>query len=291
MNPLIKWIDNIRLLLAPALIHCLICGRHGPSSAGMSGICTGCEAGIPWIRQPRCQKCGRHVGCPDCSRNSQYDPIICNRSAVAYTPVMRELLGRYKYRGHERLASLLGMMLDSAYIQLKAYIGEYQHSWLQQTEAETPHRRDIFYKKKMGAAAPWQADLLVPVPVSESRLIERGFNQAERLADVLSRLRDIPQLPLLVRTHHTGKQSFKSRAERIADMKHAFGANMDESVKMQFAGMLDKAQEQSRPIRIIIIDDIYTTGSTIRACAEVLQHLCACYGKTAEVYSLTWARS
>ncbi|WP_342563319.1 ComF family protein [Paenibacillus sp. FSL R7-0345] len=186
---------------------------------------------------------------------------------------MRELLGRYKYRGHERLAPLLGLMLDSAYIQLESFIGEHQRN------------------RQISRAAPWQADLLVPVPVSESRLIERGFNQAERLADVLSRRRGIPQLPLLIRTHHTGKQSFKSRAERIAAMKHAFDAIMNESVKIQFAGMLDKAEQEDRPMQIIIIDDIYTTGSTIRACAEVLQHLCACYGKTAEVYSLTWARS
>ncbi|MNP79322.1 hypothetical protein D3C76_1771310 [compost metagenome] len=74
-------------------------------------------------------------------------------------------------------------------------------------------------------------------------------------------------------------------------MKHAFDATMNESVKIQLAGMLDKAEQEDRPMQIIIIDDIYTTGSTIRACAEVLQHLCACYGKTAEVYSLTWARS
>ena len=45
--------------------------------------------------------------------------MVCNRSAVAYTSVMREWLGMYKYRGHERYASLLGLMLDRAYLILK----------------------------------------------------------------------------------------------------------------------------------------------------------------------------
>ncbi|MFD1903605.1 ComF family protein [Paenibacillus rhizoplanae] len=58
--------------------------------------------------------------------------------------------------------------------------------------------------------------------MSAVRLSERGFNQAERLADVVSLRRGVPQLPLLVRTHHTAKQSFKSRSERLADMKYAF---------------------------------------------------------------------
>ncbi|MNZ85878.1 DNA utilization protein GntX [compost metagenome] len=119
--------------------------------------------------------------------------------------------------------------------------------------------------------------------------MERGFNQAERLADVLSRCRKIPQLPLLIRTHHTGKQSFKSRAERLADMKHAFAENP--AVTAQFADWMKREVPLNRPVRIIIVDDIYTTGSTIRACAEIIQQMGSDYGYTVEVYSLTWARS
>ncbi|MDF9840131.1 MULTISPECIES: ComF family protein [unclassified Paenibacillus] len=289
MNNLSDWITGIRSLLAPAIIRCLICSSNGRPSAGLPGICTGCEAGIPWIRQPRCQTCGRHTGCPDCSRSGQSAPILYNRSAVAYTQVMRELLGRYKYRGHERLAPLLGLMLDRAYIQLKVYIDHRQNLTLVQSQRLPVH--SILRKKKVNPANLWHADLLVPVPVSDSRLMERGFNQAERLADVLSGLKGIPQLPLLVRTHHTGKQSFKSRAERIADMKHAFAANSDNSVRAQISSWLSQVQDPGRPLQILIIDDIYTTGSTIRACAEAVQLICASHRRDAEIYSLTWARS
>ncbi|AIQ49717.1 hypothetical protein R70723_30420 [Paenibacillus sp. FSL R7-0273] len=279
----------MRSLLAPACIHCLICGQSSRPSARLPGICISCEASIPWIHHPRCQKCGRHVGCPDCSRSGQSTPIVCNRSAVAYTPVMRELLGRYKYRGHERLAPLLGLMLDSAYLQLKAYIELCKNP--SPFQSERLHEPNLLRRKRTYPTEQWKADLLIPVPVSDARLIERGFNQAERLADVLTGRREIPQLPLLTRTQHTAKQSFKSRAERIADMQHAFAANPDESVRMQFSGWLSASKDYARPLQIIIIDDIYTTGSTIRACAEAVQLVCASHGATADIYSLCWARS
>lgn len=288
MNSLTSWINKARSLLAPTLPECQICGKNSRSAASLPGICISCEEAIPWIRNPRCRKCGRHVGCPDCTRSGAAVPIVCNRSAVAYTSVMREILGRYKYRGHERLAPLLGLMLNNAYSIL-------------QKERESVQRRgnglqenSIFSCEKSRRAIPnkvWKANLLVPVPVSDARLAERGFNQAERLADVVSRLRGIPQLPLLIRTHHTGKQSFKSRAERLADMKYAFGVNPDESVRLQLEAWLNTAEAQTGPLQIIVVDDIYTTGSTIRACAETIRTLCAGYGQAAEIYSLTWARS
>ncbi|WP_340005401.1 ComF family protein [Paenibacillus sp. FSL K6-0276] len=185
---------------------------------------------------------------------------------------MREWLGQYKYRGNERYALLLGLMLDSAYLTLKK-----------------ENQSAILSRKPSIIHRSWSADLLVPVPVSDSRLMERGFNQAERLADVLSRRRKVPQLPLLIRTHHTGKQSFKSRAERLADMKHAFSENP--AVTTQFANWLKRKVPLNRPLQIVIIDDIYTTGSTIRACAAIIKQMVSDYGYAVEVYSLTWARS
>ncbi|MGN7762065.1 ComF family protein [Paenibacillus sp. 22594] len=292
MNLMSTWFHIARSLLAPSASDCLICGKQTQVTSEIPGVCKSCLILIPWIRNPRCSKCGRHVGCPDCSRSSDPVPIICNRSAVAYTSVMREVLGRYKYRGDERLAPVLGLMLDRAYMVLQAERGQPQldvgsrqiHSKLSTTKSKS---------KRISRASLWQADLLIPVPVSDARQAERGFNQAERLADVLSRCRGIPQLPLLVRTHHTGKQSFKSRAERLADMKRAFAVNPDPATGAQFSHWLEShgRQTQSQPLQIVIIDDIYTTGSTIRACAETIHVLTGRLGCTAEIYSLTWARS
>lgn len=281
------WSRVARSLLAPSTMDCLICGKKSRASSALPGVCKSCQASIPWIRHPRCPKCGRHVGCPDCSRSSGTVQIVCNRSAVAYTSGMREILGQYKYRGNERLGPLLGLMLDEAYTILQAERGPTPR------DGGSEQRHHLNPAIKSERTRLWQADLLVPVPVSDSRLAERGFNQAERLADVLSRRRGVPQLPLLVRTHHTGKQSFKTRAERLADMKHAFAVNPDSAVGSQFANWLEASgrQMQPPPLQIIIIDDIYTTGSTIRACAETITLFAASFGYTAEIYSLTWARS
>ncbi|MEK4210451.1 MULTISPECIES: ComF family protein [Paenibacillus] len=280
---LTRFRKSLSFLLTPSVPQCLTCGKHSPQSSQLPGICKNCAESIPWIRAPRCLICGRHVGCPDCTRSAEPSPIVCNRSAVAYTNEMREWLGQYKYRGNEQYAPLLGLMLDRAYLTLKE---EKQQGALLSQKASFFH---LIQHKRYTKNSLWSADLLVPVPVSDSRLLERGFNQAERLADVLSRHRKIPQLPLLIRTHHTGKQSFKGRAERLADMKNAFGVNP--AVSTLFKDWLKDNSPISRPIRIIIVDDIYTTGSTIRACAEILKQMVSNHDYAAEIYSLTWARS
>nr|WP_312028287.1 phosphoribosyltransferase family protein [Bacillus sp. HMF5848] len=112
--------------------------------------------------------------------------------------------------------------------------------------------------------------LIVPIPLSNERLHERGFNQAEAIASLLPKLNlleSIAQLlPLkhfffqqpfrieniLTRTHHE-KQSKKSRTDRI-HAKNVFSTN---------------TQKINKPI--LLIDDIYTTGSTLRHAAKVLK--------------------
>lgn len=287
-----SWLKKAKLLVSPILPYCLFCGKQGQPSSEFPGICLNCQQGIPWIRHPRCLKCGRQVGCPDCSRSREQTPILCNRSAVAYTSEMREILGQYKYRGNERLAPILGLMLDKAYSILQEEQSEVRKSAMVSNTARASG--NLFRApERIHQQAMWQTDLLVPVPVSAARLSERGFNQAEQMADVLSRRRGIPQLPLLIRTQHTAKQSFKTRSERLADMKHVFKGNRDPEILDILNERLKPraAQPRNHPLQVIIVDDIYTTGSTIRACAGALHQLMDTLGKPVEIYSLTWARS
>jgi ComF family protein len=121
-------------------------------------------------------------------------------------------------------------------------------------------------------------DLLTYVPISSERLAERGFNQSQLLAEELGRRVRVPVEPLLIRTKHTGKQSYKSRAERLEDMKQAFDIRLDTQKRIL-------TKSDFRPITILMIDDVYTTGSTLNQCAKVIStHL------PAKLYGLTWAR-
>ncbi|WP_282033768.1 ComF family protein [Metabacillus indicus] len=94
-----------------------------------------------------------------------------------------------------------------------------------------------------------EAGLIVPVPLSSERLYERGFNQALLLAELLGR----PVLSPLNRKH-LEKQSKKTREERLQSENVFFIENPSD--------ILSK--------HILLIDDIYTTGTTIRQAANVL---------------------
>ena len=99
------------------------------------------------------------------------------------------------------------------------------------------------------------ADALVPVPVHPSRRRARGFNQAELLADRIGERLGIPVCPdMLVRRKKTAPQKQLNPKERLHNLEEAFAAgDVPAGVK-----------------RVILVDDIYTTGSTIEACARAL---------------------
>ena len=120
------------------------------------------------------------------------------------------------------------------------------------------------------------AGALIPVPVHRSRLRTRGYNQAELIAGHLSGLTGVKMIPdLITRVKETTAQKELSAAERLKNLQGAFRAG--------------RAREQLNhmPECVIIIDDIYTTGSTMEACSRVLldmgvgriYFLCVCIGK------------
>jgi competence protein ComFC len=122
----------------------------------------------------------------------------------------------------------------------------------------------IFAEKIKTLVRKIQPDLLVPIPLSKERLYERGFNQAEAL---LMEAGLTPTNPLT--RFHSEKQSKKSRSERI-HIPQVFQVNHQIEIKGK---------------SILLIDDIYTTGSTLRHAAKLLKE----YGAK-RVQSLTLAR-
>lgn len=274
--------SHIQSLLAPIGVNCLTCGKRTPLLREPYGICVMCYRAIPWILTPRCIRCGRGIGCPDCSGASESRRYFtANRSAVFYDGRMREWLAQYKYRGQERYAPLMIMMLDHAFDKM---IREFQ-------EQDLRNKKD-----NNGNKTSWKIDIVTSVPVSGQRLRERGFNQAEVLGRGLAIKRSIPYVELLSRERHSDKQSFKNRAARIKDMENVFMININVAKKIVSSGSTDlqdgkKETSFITPLRILLVDDIYTTGSTVNACSRILHRWASTYQVPIEVFSLTWARS
>lgn len=120
----------------------------------------------------------------------------------------------------------------------------------------------------------WQPQWLVPVPLHPSRGRARGFNQSALLARELSPICGVPALELLRRVRATPPQVGLRGRERRANVKGAFAVDADLWQK-----------RGAHNARILLIDDVFTTGSTLAECAATLRKAGAC-----EVGALTVAR-
>lgn len=231
--------------LFPPPQGCAFCSRP-VIKAGRVPLCAECSEEIGWIGEPRCEQCGRQMDatpedavdplyCRDCMRIVS-DVTVINRAVVRYTPLAREVVSLYKYRGRETLANVLGVMM--ADVVQREYRGE-------------------------------SIDVITYVPLHSRREAERGFNQAELLAHVIGKELRLPVSGMLIRVKDTPKQSKQPRQYRVEGMEGAF------RLKRNFL----------HQDTLLIVDDIYTTGSTLRACSrELLQGGCS------RVLAVTFAR-
>jgi ComF family protein len=99
-------------------------------------------------------------------------------------------------------------------------------------------------------------DCIIPVPLHAARKRERGFNQAELLAIELNRASGIALQDLLRRIRYTATQTQFDRSERMQNLKGAFRLRRGCVV---------------RGLRVLLVDDVLTTGSTLSECASVLK--------------------
>ena len=114
-------------------------------------------------------------------------------------------------------------------------------------------------------------DTIVAVPLHPARERERGFNQAELIARWLSDHLALPLQPALRRIHYTTTQTAFDRSERMLNLRGAFRLRKKADV---------------RDLRVLLIDDVLTTGSTLSECARVLKEAGA-----RSVYAATAARA
>ncbi|UOE93812.1 ComF family protein [Alkalihalobacillus sp. LMS39] len=208
-------------------------------------LCSACRSKLNKISGEICTVCGRmlltlderyynnHI-CNDCTRwneNKMWNGVFQkNRSLYEYNEFLKEVIARFKYRGDVVLATLFHQEIQKMYDK------------------------------------HFPAHIVTYIPLSQERLWERGFNQAEEVARVLPKCHS-----LLVRLIDEEKQSKKSRNERLAKTTPF-------TIKKGVETFIRNAD-------IIIVDDIYTTGSTVRQAGKVLKQVGA-----NSISSLTIAR-
>ena len=108
---------------------------------------------------------------------------------------------------------------------------------------------------ELAPALPDDYDLLVPVPLHKKRLQERGYNQSALLAEALAKQTGIPWQECMQRVRNTPHQTGMNREQRLKNLDGAF---------------IVKPGADIRGKRIILVDDVFTTGTTIRQCAGIL---------------------
>lgn len=211
--------------------RCPVCGDIAMPKGEL--ICPDCEKQISWVEGPVCKTCGRQVA----DETAEYCPDCMRRRHVFDGGIA---LCNY----NEAVRTSMGKI---KYQGRREYLDFYGMA---------------FAKRRGGQLAGLQADALVPVPVHSARKRKRGFNQAEVLAERISEEMGkqygitIPvRTDLLFRTKKTFPQKDLTAAQRLKNLEDAFDAN----------------QVPSHIRRVILVDDIYTTGSTADACAKALK--------------------
>lgn len=217
---------------------CLVCrapvsrrsSRYAEELRGL--LCRRCSEKIVGIPEPTCFRCGS-------PSTEEKDPHcrICDglppgfdrmRSATMMGGVSETLVHRFKYQGWKDLVDFMVMKILSS-----------------------PWSDREF----------WNADLLVPVPISRVRLRERGYNQSLLLAEGISGKVGIPfNNGALERVEWRRPQVGLSYRERLKNVRNAFSVPA-------------RARDSIAGKRIILVDDVVTTGATVAACYRALEEV------------------
>jgi len=114
----------------------------------------------------------------------------------------------------------------------------------------------------------WENSVLVPVPIHIKKFRERGYNQSEELAEELSKVLKIPVISdYLIKTKSTESQMKLSKIEREKNLESAFCVRHSRE-----GGNPDLARSDlTKFSKIFLVDDVYTTGSTMAECAKTLK--------------------
>ena len=194
-------------------------------------ICPSCISRLSIVTQPVCKKCGKEIW----SDQEEYC-LDCTRHGRTFDSGAALL--NYNEAAKHSMASI-------KYKNKREYLDLYGSAMVSRFQKVVRH---------------WQADVLIPVPIHPSRRRKRGFNQAEELAKRLSLGWGIPmEKRFLIRSKRTAPQRDLDPTERLKNLEKAF--------------CIYPGYEKNRkaPRCVVLVDDIYTTGSTMEACSRVLK--------------------
>lgn len=214
--------------------HCVHCGglvEPAETPAGFRHLCLPCQAAVRWVQPPHCSACGHPF------HGMVEGERECPR-CVGLEPAF----------GEARTASLFSGPVRSLVIGLK-----YHHDLHLLADCAALFRGASHLLEHVRGAR------LVPVPLHARKRRERGYNQSELLAIELARVAggETTVESLLTRRIDTSTQTAFDRERRRANLKNAFA-------------LAPGAPLASR-VRYVLVDDVFTTGSTVNACARVLR--------------------
>lgn len=208
---------------------CILC--HKGVNAAYINLCSRCFENIEILScSASCSHCHKplipgnsdYAICDECRKYRSADSITRNYSAAIYDGNIKMLLFKLKFEKKKDIAKVLALLIDK-YLKTN--------------------------KLKLAC------DYLVPVPISDKRLNERGYNQAFLIAKELSGITGLKVNNSLIRHKSTEHLHTQTLSERKAVLSEAFSINEAVNIKNK---------------NIVILDDIFTTGTTVNECAKIL---------------------
>ena len=224
----------------PDNITCIICGCELSHNTHFC-LCDNCLANLPKNNGKTCHKCGEPIlntSSNYCLRCKHQLPTLTQCfSPLLYKSPVTSLIKQFKYDNKKYLAQTLGNFLVESYVVNNL-----------------------------------NCDIILPVPLHEKRLKQRGFNQSYLLAKQMADKLNLPIYEdVLIRVKNTLTQTLLTKQERQANVSHAFKVTNKDMVKNKV---------------VLLIDDVYTTGSTLSECAT------ECFKAGAKsVYAITIAHT
>jgi competence protein ComFC len=220
---------------------CAACGER--LNRDEEVVCNSCRKSFTEVPKPWCLRCGagavkaKQTNCKYCPEKPVFFDLA--RAVVLYRGAVPELIHTLKFKTRPEVAPILGRLMF------------------------------LYLKRELHSE---RFDLIIPVPLHSARERERGFNQAELIAEEIAGLADIAlTTDILVRIKSTKQQTGLPAALRRQNVAGAFSLRAPEPI-------LDKS--------ILLIDDVYTTGNTVNEASRVLKERGA-----SRVCVLTFARA